>query len=209
MPKSKKPRKKRHYRPAAVYCFKQADIDDVFNRLMRIEFSALLKLGKGESTLDELREMRDFMNAVVLGTVHRNKATSDEESQKSIAFLIETGGKLAKLVNNTPPDKSYVCDADQLKSILSALRTCTTFAEESFKNCPNTFLNEINGSLLIRDAVARTERFTVTKKIADIAVHEAAALSRIKHPELYEKEYGQVIKQIKQLVIDANSLRKN
>lgn len=203
MPKNKKPRKKRQYRPASINCFNPSDIEDIKQRLNRVELVALLKLGKGDATLDELREMRDLMNAVVFATIHRETA-SDEESQESIKFLIETGAKLAKLVNGTPPGKRYVCTADQLKSILLAMATCTEFINRSFEECPSTFLMEFNASLVCRDAVIGTQRFSVTKKIVDAAFLEAIALNRIKHPVLYEREYQRATKRLGQMICSVN-----
>ena len=206
MPKSKKPRRKRQPRPAMVYCFRKADIDDVREIVIKIETKARIKLGFGNSSLEDLREMRDLMNAVVFASLHRDNIIKDKESKECIEFIVETGAKLAELSKKEPP---YVCTADQLNSIKEALSICTDFANDSLDNCPNKFLNEFNGALLVRDSVIKTQRFTVSKKIVDIAVHEAAVLNLVNDPKEYAKEYDRIIKLLKQLVIDANTQRKD
>ncbi|MDO4937233.1 MAG: hypothetical protein Q4E62_04885, partial [Sutterellaceae bacterium] len=84
-----------------------------------------------------------------------------------------------------------------------ALAICTDFAKDSFEQCPSMFLMEFNGSILVRDAVIKTQRFTVTKKIVDAAVLEATALNRIQHPALYDIEYKRVTARLRDMIFNA------
>lgn len=194
--KAKKRDKKYRQKVVSLNCFRKSDIEDVYSQLSRVELTASLKLHKGESTLDELHEVRDLFNATCFGCLHRKDAITDDGSVDAVKFIMATGVKLANLCRRGAP---YVCWADELKDIQEALAICTDFVRDSLDTCPSTFLAEFNGSILVRDAVRLSRQFSVSDKTVNAAYKAAVEINRLSGKE-YERAYESALKSLKEMV---------
>lgn len=187
MPSSQKPRKPHKPKRAAYNCFAAKDIADVRSRIELVELKALTRLQPGDCDYDCLGEFRDMFNAVLFACMDRSKVLEDDT--ESLAAIDEITSAACLMMQekrahedrhpNEPVEKlHYIFSGDAQQKILRALNTAIDFARDSLSQCPALFLDEFNGSLVLRDAMRDTQRFTVTKKIVAAAIEEARLINR-------------------------------
>lgn len=169
--KNKAPRK--HYRPKKIALpgMQQLDVRAVKDRLRRIEFIAHERLHLGQCTKQELFDIKDLFNCLLFCIMHRQKTLDQEIADEASNLFLSAGRTLMEVVQKGEPRKVYVCTADQIRLILSALVVAEDFIQESLSTNPGWFVDEFNASLLIRDAITGMgmSSVAVEKKTVDLA----------------------------------------
>ena len=183
----KKPRKAYKPKRIAYVCFKAADIAEIRERIEIVEMKALTHLQLGSCNYDDIGEFRDIFNATLFASMNRAKVVeNDTESIAAIEDITDAACVMAeekkahekRHPNEKIEDLSYIFSGTAQQKILKALQCAIEFARDSLKTCPALFLDEFNGSLVLRDAMRSTQRFTVTKKIVTAAIEEARKINQ-------------------------------
>ena len=182
MPKSKSPRKKYDSRRHAVSFsgIKPKDIEDIKKQIAVAEVAVRIKLPRGEASYSDLSQVRDLFNCLMFSLMHRQKVIDQEEADQAGDELVQAGIDLTNLLRRGIKDDHYVCRASEMKSILAALQTASDFITESLDVCPQTLVEEFNGSLLIRDALPEKGEIVVQRKTVEIAYRLAQQMGKIR-----------------------------
>lgn len=198
MPTSKKPRRKfqprRHAR--RVTFFTRDTIETIHDQFRRIEYAVLNRLHTGECTENELYETRDLLNGVLFGIMHRQKALDVAECNVAVDTLTAGGIALATVTRNGLERHRFICHADELHKIEEAVAVAGQFIEDSLDpaaSAATMMVDEMNGSMLIRDCSRKCARIQVTKKIIDRAYNMAVDLSRWAKSPDFQKRYDRTI----------------
>lgn len=191
--KSKPPRK--HYRPkkTSLPGMQQLDVRIIKDRLGRIEFIAHERLHLGQCTKQELIDIKDLFNCLLFCIMHRKKTLNQEAVDDAGNLLLSAGRALMEVVQKGEPRQIYVCTAQQLRLILSALVVAEDFIQESLSTNPGWFVDEFNASLLIRDAITGMglSSVAVEKKTVDLAFRLSRRMGLCQPRsrfEIYQKE---------------------
>lgn len=199
MPGTKKPRKKYKPKRVALPSFKRTDINFMREVFRNVEIATRLKLHRGECSFSDLEDLRDTLNCVVFAFMHRQAAFDQKEIEGALELINDAGQKLTEVLLRGRERNRYVCTADQLTAILSAMELCDDFVSDSLTVCPFQMFDEFNGSLLIRDALPPEGSFSCSRKIVDFAFSEARRINRLSDA-VFPKARLTVIKQLQKMM---------
>lgn len=206
MPTSKRPRKKHKQKRIALPCIKRKDINFMRRVFRNVELAARLKLHRGECSFSDLEDIRDVLNCTVFSFMHRQAAFDQKEIDAALELINDAGQKLTEVLLRGRERNRYVCTADQLTAILSAMELCDDFVSDSLNICPFQMFDEFNGSLLIRDALPPEGSFSCSRKIVDFAFSEARQINRLSDA-VFHKARLNVIKQLQKMMRQKNEKR--
>ena len=199
MPKNKRPRKKHVPKRIALPSFKRTDINFMREVFRNVELSARLKLHRGECSFSDLEDIRDVLNCTVFAFMHRQAAFDQKEIDGALELINDAGQKLTEVLLRGRERNRYVCTADQLTAILSAMEVCDDFVSDSLDSCPFQMFDEFNGSLLIRDALPPEGSFSCSRKIVEFAFSAARRINRL-DDRIFQKARLQVILQLQAMM---------
>ena len=180
MPGTKKPRKKYKPKRVALPSFKRTDINFMREVFRNVELAARLKLHRGECSFSDLEDIRDVFNCTVFAFMHRQAAFDQKEIDAALELINDAGQKLTEVLIRGRDRNRFVCTADQLTAILSAMELCDDFVSDSLDSCPFQMFDEFNGSLLIRDALPEKGEIVVQRKTVEIAYRLAQQMGKIR-----------------------------
>lgn len=187
MPSSQKPRKPHKPKRVSYVCFHPKDIAYVRERIELVELKALTRLQAGACDYDAIAEFRDIFNATLFSCMNRSKVLEDDTESLAAIDEITSAACLMMQEKKAHEDRHpgekiedlhYIFSGDAQQKILRTLHTAIDFARDSLESCPSGFLDEFNGSLVLRDAMRSTQRFTVTRRIVAAAIEEARLINR-------------------------------
>lgn len=199
MPGTKKPRKKYKPKRVALPSFKRTDINFMREVFRNVEIATRLKLHRGECSFSDLEDIRDVLNCTVFSFMHRQAAFDQKEIDAALELINDAGQKLTEVLQRGRDRGMYICTADQLTAILSAMEVCDDFVSDSLTVCPFQMFDEFNGSLLIRDALPPEGSFSCSRKIVDFAFFEARRINRL-DDRIFQKARLQVILQLQAMM---------
>ena len=199
MPGTKKPRKKYKPKRVALPSFKRTDINFMREVFRNVEIATRLKLHRGECSFSDLEGIRDVFNCTVFAFMHRQAAFDQKEIDAALELINDAGQKLTEVLQRGRDRGMYICTADQLTAILSAMEVCDDFVSDSLDSCPFQMFDEFNGSLLIRDALPPEGSFSCSRKIVDFAFFEARRINRL-DDRIFQKARLQVIHQLQAMM---------
>ena len=199
MPSSSKPRKKYRPKRIALPSFKRKDINFMKEVFRNVELATRLKLHRGECSFSDLEDIRDVFNCTVFAFMHRQEAFDQKEIDEAVALIDDAGQKLTEVLLRGRDRNRFVCTAEQIATILSAMEICDDFVSDSLSICPFQMFDEFNGSLLIRDALPPEGTFSCSRKIVDFAFSEARRINRI-DDAVFQKARFNVIKQLQAMM---------
>lgn len=206
MPKSKPPRKRHNpYRFLGWQSYKPATIKSTRAMLQTAQIAVFMKLGTGAATLEELRTVRDVFNAYVFSMIRRSRAKTEAGAIAECVDVMEAGKCVADVINRGAKIEHFVCTGEQMTKIYAAMGVVGKYIDKCLGTAdkpgegPTTFINELNGALLIRDSVQLTRRFSVDRRIINAAYEEWCKFGHL-NGKVFEQGYQTALDRLSSMV---------
>lgn len=208
MPKSKKPRKKfvRSNQVCGWKCYRQSTVDYVLEKIETAETSALMKMPTASATLLDLEKYCKILRGCQFAYFHRRELM-DEGSDDAIRFVQDAVLDFNKIFARAKETGSSSLTGDQLNRVREAIQICADFAKDqlSDRQTATLFIDEINASILARDAVDNMDKVVVSRRVVLSAIKEVRHLSYRTHIDpIYEKKRRESLNRLRMLIESEN-----